>query len=538
MIQRVTRRGWALAGVSLAFVAAGLAAGQPVLLLWALAPVGLLATGWLRVRHVRGVARAAGIGARLMGPAGPSLPRADDPIAVRVQVSLAPLAPLVRGARICPVASPELAPAEAWAWLAPDGQAVVELVARRSGIWFVHGLRLLLDDPHGLFALEHYLPAPLELRVRPPRRFELALRRPSATTRTTIEEGLQGRRRRLRGPGTDIRELRDHRPGDAFRSIAWKASARLGRLVVKEFDADLTLSIYVALDVSASMRAGVPGQAAIDRAVTLAYTLAHVLAERRHRLGLVTFDRGVHAFLPPAVGSRATHAFVDELLDVHAVVHEAQTLVTDGELVARVGSYLERQKGVPVRRPGSRPRGAAEYDPDAVFAFVDEELARRARVAASRVQPPALAASPDFAALRQYARLHGIELPVRVGSAPGDKARGLTRAIERVLAGGAGPHVVLVLSDLYDVVEPRPFLRALALARARRHRLVLLVPDAAPDAEGPLDPLALRLSALADDSARAQRAALVRVLRAAGAAVVTWRVDEPLATLWQRMSLA
>ena len=33
----------------------------------------------------------------------------------------------------------------------------------------------------------------------------------------------------MRGEGDDLRELREHQPGDPFRKIAWKASARRGR---------------------------------------------------------------------------------------------------------------------------------------------------------------------------------------------------------------------------------------------------------------------------------------------------------------------
>ena len=41
------------------------------------------------------------------------------------------------------------------------------------------------------------------------------------------------------GSGTELRELRELRPGDPFKSIAWKASARSGKLLVREVESVL-----------------------------------------------------------------------------------------------------------------------------------------------------------------------------------------------------------------------------------------------------------------------------------------------------------
>src|SRR5204862_398480 len=43
----------------------------------------------------------------------------------------------------------------------------------------------------------------------------------------------QGRPSLLAGEGDQLKELREHVPGDAFKKIAWKASAKRGRHVVR-----------------------------------------------------------------------------------------------------------------------------------------------------------------------------------------------------------------------------------------------------------------------------------------------------------------
>ncbi len=64
-----------------------------------------------------------------------------------------------------------------------------------------------------------------------------------------------------RGDGTEIREIRDIAPGDSFRKIAWKASARRGRLMVREMEVDERDVIWVVVDVAAEGWSGPIGDA-------------------------------------------------------------------------------------------------------------------------------------------------------------------------------------------------------------------------------------------------------------------------------------
>lgn len=52
--------------------------------------------------------------------------------------------------------------------------------------------------------------------------------------------------------GIDVRSVRDYVLGDPIRHIHWKSSARLGRLMVKEFDADYSLRAAIVIQNSPS----------------------------------------------------------------------------------------------------------------------------------------------------------------------------------------------------------------------------------------------------------------------------------------------
>ena len=59
-----------------------------------------------------------------------------------------------------------------------------------------------------------------------------------------------GRPGPLSGDGYELRELRDHQPGDPFKRIAWKASARHGTLLVRDHEREERDVVWLLLDAS------------------------------------------------------------------------------------------------------------------------------------------------------------------------------------------------------------------------------------------------------------------------------------------------
>lgn len=71
------------------------------------------------------------------------------------------------------------------------------------------------------------------------------------TGAAAMRSGSQGRRTARIGRGDDLLALRDYAPGDSHRSIHWKASARLGHLMVRQFAAESHEGYVMCLDTAA-----------------------------------------------------------------------------------------------------------------------------------------------------------------------------------------------------------------------------------------------------------------------------------------------
>lgn len=88
--------------------------------------------------------------------------------------------------------------------------------------------------------------------------------------------------------GLDFKDLREYQHGDDFRRIDWKASLRLGELIVREFLREENVEVYIFLDNTREMRKGIR-RAKVDYGSTLVLQLASVLL-RKYSVGLVVYD--------------------------------------------------------------------------------------------------------------------------------------------------------------------------------------------------------------------------------------------------------
>ena len=358
--------------------------------------------------------------------------------------------------------------------------AAAEVQAQRVGVWFLHGAAVEVQDPLGLCAVEAYFPSPLGVKVlpRPALRLSPLPERPQAGA---PHERLGLHALRHRGLGGDLRELREHAPGDPFKQIAWKATARTGKLMVRDLDRETMVTHWLLVDIAGTMREGRPGQARLDLAVDVAAAYARGALDAGDRVGLVTFDGRIVGEARPADGPVHRLRIVERLMEAMSAVDEDLTELTDSELIAVVARYLLLQEGIDARLRRAPPIDDPawnELGASPTGELYDLRIVQQAVGAAlERAQPAAHAAAGELGRLRLFCRLRGIELPYRRTPEAGRRARGLAAALERA-AAGRGSQRIVVLSDLQGLEgDLGPVARAIRLARRRGHPLTFAVPQ-------------------------------------------------------------
>jgi uncharacterized protein (DUF58 family) len=355
-------------------------------------------------------------------------------------------------------------------------------VAPAVGRVVLHGLAVTLHGPLGLFAVPLYFPNPLVIKVLP----QAAARLP---TQARAMPGLPVERSGAallapHGGGTELRELREMRPGDPFKSIAWKPSARKGKLLVREVDQEVQETRYVVLDVSGTMRGGEPGRRKLDHAIEAVAAEARRTLGSGDRFGLVTVDGRVLANVAPRDGAAHVLRVFDALLAATEVVDQDLTDVDDDEVCAIVGRYVRQQDGVDFSvAPSGRP-GSGAWNVSMLVRHVSKALA-----AEEVKDEPVIASSPATAMLRRFCRVRGIPLPYRPDPRDGSKGPGIAASLRELAQKSFGPMSIVVITDLDGLGDPAPVIAAVKLLRLHGHELTFVVPDGPSFVAAPRAPL-------------------------------------------------
>ena len=119
-----------------------------------------------------------------------------------------------------------------------------------------------------------------------------------------------------RGSGLDFAGVRDYVDGDDARFIDWNVTARTDQLVVREFNEDRELTVWLVLDRSGSMAMGRPGRGKDDVLAELALALARLFGRGGNRVGAVLYDAATVRVVRPGSGRRQALRIGGELAQV------------------------------------------------------------------------------------------------------------------------------------------------------------------------------------------------------------------------------
>jgi uncharacterized protein (DUF58 family) len=107
---------------------------------------------------------------------------------------------------------------------------------------------------------------------------------------------LAQRRTTQLGGGIEFADHREYAPGDDFRYLDWNVYARHDELLLKRFEEEEDLHVYLLLDCSASMGFGKPVK--FDFARQIAAALAYIALADLDRVAIVAFAGDIIADFP------------------------------------------------------------------------------------------------------------------------------------------------------------------------------------------------------------------------------------------------
>lgn len=221
------------------------------------------------------------------------------------------------------------------------------VLVHAAGRHVVRGVTLVFSDPLGFWSIASDCARPVIVRALP-RASHVSGRLVARFTNPTEGEAATARR----GESPAFSDIDQYRPGDPLRRIAWAASLRHRRLLVKRTEEPEVTPVAIVLDASAGMRRGPEGARAIDVATGRSVALVRALGRARVPVALVVYHRRVIEQFRAAGRESARDELVKALTRLPTRVDESLYRVDEEALLQVVADALV-QVGVRVRARAS-----------------------------------------------------------------------------------------------------------------------------------------------------------------------------------------
>jgi uncharacterized protein (DUF58 family) len=117
--------------------------------------------------------------------------------------------------------------------------------------------------------------------------------------------------RRL-GHSLEFEQVKTYVPGDDYRTINWKATARQGNLMTNSYTDEKSQQVYCVIDKSRAMKMPFDGLSLLDYAINASLVLSNIAMLKEDKAGLITVAEKIGAVIP----AERRHVQMNKILEV------------------------------------------------------------------------------------------------------------------------------------------------------------------------------------------------------------------------------
>ena len=122
-------------------------------------------------------------------------------------------------------------------------------------------------------------------------------------------------KKRRRGEGLDFHQLREYRDGDSLRQVDWKATARMHKLISRDYQEERDQQIIFLVDCGRRMLAHDDQLSHFDHTLNAILLLSHVALRQGDAVGLMTFS-GDDRWVAPRKSMASVNGILNSIYDL------------------------------------------------------------------------------------------------------------------------------------------------------------------------------------------------------------------------------
>lgn len=139
-----------------------------------------------------------------------------------------------------------------------------------------------------------------------------------------------------KGDGMEFNQLREFREGDTLKQVDWKATAKLGVPISKEYQEEKDQNVVFLLDCSRRMRAMEANLSYFDYALNALLMTSYIALDKGDAVGVKTFS-GEPSWMPPIKGKTCVNLLLNHL-------YALQTSTQSSDYVEAAEQLLEKHR--------------------------------------------------------------------------------------------------------------------------------------------------------------------------------------------------
>ena len=123
----------------------------------------------------------------------------------------------------------------------------------------------------------------------------------------------------FKGSGLEFDQLREYSAGDDVRFIDWNSSAKMNKIMVKQFIEERDRTIILAIDLSASTLYSSQQELRSDSIAQIAAALAFIANHNKDKIGALFFSDHVEEWIAPSRGNVHVGKIIEKLFSITQV---------------------------------------------------------------------------------------------------------------------------------------------------------------------------------------------------------------------------
>ena len=134
--------------------------------------------------------------------------------------------------------------------------------------------------------------------------------------------GLGLKKIRRIGHTMEFEQIKTYNKGDDYRTINWKATAKLNKLMVNQYQDEKSQNVYSVIDLGRTMKLPFKGMTLLDYAINSTLSFSNIAMKKQDNAGLLTFEKNIREFLKPNKKKSALHHIFEALYAVDTQYNE------------------------------------------------------------------------------------------------------------------------------------------------------------------------------------------------------------------------